>query len=120
VAEEAARVPSFRGRTRELLRNSLRPFRILSKRCSLASASLRPNCPICGPAEWSGSIVEPSGILVPGGAERGLGISYHQPGGPLYNKERQRSVSPSHMRERKPLVRPTQASSGWLRPRLCP
>ena len=57
MVEQAARVPNSRRRAHELLRNSLRSFSDPDPvpKCSLTSASLRPNCPVCGPAEGAGT-----------------------------------------------------------------
>ncbi len=45
------------------------------ERRSLASASLRPNCPVCGPTERSETSWSQAYALVARGADRGLGSS---------------------------------------------
>jgi len=92
---------NFGGAARKLLINSrqsfgLRPERLFAssqlgvlrsgsspKRCSLASASLRPNCPVCGPTEGAGTPWSQAGPWWDSG------VSRHQPAVPLYNKQRQ-------------------------------
>ena len=94
MVEQAVRVPNSRGRARELLRNSLRSF---------SDPDPAPNDAAWPPlrcGQTARSADRPRG-REPRGAKRSRGgqreatvapeFSYLQPGGPLYNKERQRS-----------------------------
>lgn len=62
-----------------------------------------------------GSLVKPNWAFVPRGADRGLGVSASTTV-PLYNKQRQRGGSHSHIREQETLCSANQAlPDGWAR-----
>ena len=122
MVEQAARVPSSRGRARELLRNSLRSFSDPDPAPNDAAwPPLR-----CGQTARSAdrprvrNLVEPSGALVARGADRGPGVFYRQPAGPLYNKKRQRGGAIAIYASRKPWFGQPSGSSGRLTPRAEP
>ena len=94
--------------------------RIQSQRCSLASSSLRPNCPVCGPTEGAEPRGAQAGPWWPGGADRGPGGLLSPSGRSVVESRSQRSGAIAIYVTRKLGFGQPSGSSGRLTPRTEP